>query len=211
MRAAAVSRMLAALLLCAGALAQAEPMQDVDYVLIDPPAGQRGPGVEVLEFFHYGCGACYRLEPLLDRWAADLPEDVRFLRAPALRNTGWIPLARLFFALDELGALPQLHGQVFRDIHERRLNLGDAERAAQWAQDNGLDRGAFTALLESEQMKARLQQARDLTVAYGVRSTPSMAVDGRYLTSAGMTGSVDALLAVVDALIDKARAARGGR
>ncbi|HWA12463.1 MAG TPA: thiol:disulfide interchange protein DsbA/DsbL [Burkholderiales bacterium] len=208
----AILRTIAALLLLgAAALAQAEPMQDVDYVLIDPPAGRPGQGIEVLEFFHYGCGACYRLEPLLSRWVADLPGDVRFLRVPALRNSSWIPLTRLFFALDELGALPQLHSQAFRDIHESRLNLRDAARAAQWAQDNGLDHGAFTTLLESEEMKSRVQQARDLTLAYGVRSTPSVAVDGRYLTSAAMTGSVDALLPVVDALIDKARAARGGR
>jgi thiol:disulfide interchange protein DsbA len=203
--------MAAALLLGAAALAHAEPMQDVDYVLIDPPATRPGAQVEVVEFFHYGCGACYRLEPLLNRWAANLPEDVQFLRVPALRNTTWIPLTRLFFALDELGALPQLHQQVFHDIHETRLNLGDAARAAQWAQDNGLDRKAFEAALESEDMKSRVQRARDLTVWYGVRNTPSIAVDGRYLTSAAMTGSVDALLPVVEALIDKARASRGSR
>jgi hypothetical protein len=50
-----------------------------------------------------------------------------------------------------------------------------------------------------------VQAARDTTVAYGVRTTPSIVVDGRYLTSAGMVGSVEALLPVVDALIDKVR------
>jgi hypothetical protein len=58
---------------------------------------------------------------------------------------------------------------------------------------------------------ALVQQARDTTVAYGVRSTPSLAVDGRYLTGAGIVGSLEALLPVLDGLIAKARGARAGR
>lgn len=195
-----------ALLLCAAA--RAEPMQDVDYVLIDPPVARPGAQVEVVEFFHYGCGACFRLEPLLDRWVGQLPADVLFLRVPALRNTSWIPLTRLFYTLDELGELPRLHGQVYRDIHENAMALGNSTRAGEWAERNGLDRRVFLEMLNSPGVTARVQRARDLTEAFGVHSTPSLLVDGRYLTSAGMTGSADALLPVVDALIDKARALR---
>jgi thiol:disulfide interchange protein DsbA len=54
-------------------------------------------------------------------------------------------------------------------------------------------------------VRAKVQKARDTTVAYGIRATPSMVVDGKYLTSGGMLGSLDALLPVVDGLIDKAR------
>lgn len=188
--------------------AQSDPMQDADYVVIDPPVGKPGPQIEVVEFFYYGCAACSRFEPHLNRWAAALPEDVRLARVPALRNTSWIPLTRLFFALDQLGVLPQLHAQVYRDIHENGLNLGDSTRAADWAQRNGLDRSAMLGALEADGMASRLQQARDLTAAYGVRNTPSMVVDGRYLTSAAMTGSIEALLPVVEGLIGKARQSR---
>jgi thiol:disulfide interchange protein DsbA len=208
-RARAIAQLLAALLVCVAATAYAEPMEDVDYVRIAPGANRTSARVEVIEFFHYGCAACYRLEPQLNRWAANLPEDVQLVRVPALRNTSWIPLTRLFFALDKLGVLPQLHDRVFRDIHESNLNLGDSSRAAQWAQDNGLDRKAFVEALDADDVKIRVRYARDLTTAYGVQNTPSIAVDGRYLTSAAMTGSAESLLPVVDALIDMARAARG--
>ncbi len=210
-RAVALKGVLAGLIFCATLLARAEPMEGADYLAIDPPQSPPTGQVEVIEFFHYGCTACYRLEPRLARWAAGLPRDVRFVRVPALRKRDWIPLTRLFFALDDLGELPRLHSQVFEDIHAGGLNLGDSTQAASWAERNGVDRVKFLEALNAGGMEARVQRARDLTVAYGVRATPSIAVDGRYLTSVAMVGSIDALFPVVDALIEKSRALRPGQ
>ncbi len=189
--------------------ARGEPMEDVDYVLIDPPISPRGERVEVVEFFHYGCAACYRFEPLLVEWLGRLPPDVEFRRMPALRRMDWIPLTRLYFVLQEAGELPRLHGQVYRDVHEKELNLGNSTEAIAWAARHGLDHEAFARALESKQVSAEVQRARDATVVYGIRATPSIVVDGRYLTGTGMVGSVKALLPVVDELIARARAARG--
>ena len=183
-------------------------MEDVDYVLVDPPIFPGGVQVEVIEFFHYGCAACYRFEPLLVDWLARLPPDVSFRRVPALRRMDWIPLSRLYFALEGVGELARLHGQVYLDVHEKNLNLGNSTESIAWAAQHGLDRGAFARMLESEQVSAEVQRARDATVAYGIRATPSIVIDGRYVTGTGMVGSVEALLPVVDELIAKARAAR---
>lgn len=209
--ACAVAALFAALVAVVPLSVQGEPMEDVDYVLIDPPISPRGEQVEIVEFFHYGCAACYRFEPLLVEWLGRLPADVEFRRMPALRRMDWILLTRLYFALQEAGELPRLHGQVYRDIHEKELNLGNVTEAIAWAARHGLDREAFARALESKQVSAEVQRARDATVAYGIRATPSIVIDGRYLTGTGMVGSVEALLPVVDELIAKARAARAKR
>jgi thiol:disulfide interchange protein DsbA len=201
-----VAALIAALVVTAPV--RAEPMEGVDYVLIDPPVSTRGEQVEVVEFFHYGCAACYRFEPLLVEWLERLPPDVEFRRMPALRRMDWIPLTRLYFALQETGGLRRLHGQVYRDVHEKGLNLGNSTEAIAWAARHGLDREAFARALESGQVSAEVQRARDATVAHGIRATPSIVVDGRYLTGTGMVGSVEGLLPVIDELIAKARAAR---
>jgi len=212
-----VGRFLAALSLAfintaSGAAAAAEPMEDVDYVLIAPQPGAAGGGrIEVIEFFYYGCDSCSRFEPMLARWLKKLPPDVSFRRVPALRRMDWVPLARLSFALEEAGALDRLHGEVYRAIHEGGVNLGDSRELLKWAEMNGLERAGFEIILNSDSVSAKVQKARDTTVAYGIRATPSMVVDGRYLTSGGMLGSLDALLAVVDGLIDKARKERAAK
>jgi thiol:disulfide interchange protein DsbA len=194
-----------------GAAAAAEPMEDVDYVLIAPQPGAGGGRIEVIEFFYYGCDSCYRFEPVLAGWLKKLPPDVLFRRVPALRRMDWVPLTRSYFALEEAGALDRLHGEVYKAIHERGINLGDSSELPKWAEMNGLERASFEKFLNSESVSAKVQKARDTTVAYGIRATPSMVVDGRYLTSGGMLGSLDALLPVVDGLIDKARKERAAK
>ncbi len=194
-----------------GATAAAEPMEDVDYVLIPLQPAAGGGRIEVVEFFYYGCDSCYRFEPMLSGWLKKLAPDVSFRRVPALRRMEWVPLTRLYFALEEAGAVDRLHDEVYKAIHEKDISLGDSSELPKWAETNGLERPSFEKILDSESVSAKVQKARDTTVAYGVRATPSMVVDGKYLTSGGMLGSLDALLPVVDGLIDKARKERAAK
>jgi protein-disulfide isomerase len=48
-------------------------------------------------------------------------------------------------------------------------------------------------------------------VAYGIRATPSFVVDGKYMTSGSLVGTLEALLPTVDALVDKARMSRNSK
>ncbi len=187
----------------------AEPMEDVDYVLIPPhPVVAQGK-IEVIEFFYYGCESCNRLEPQLQVWLKNLPQDISFRRVPALRRTAWVPLTRVYFALEQLGEIERLHTQIYRAVHDGGMNLGNSSELYAWAQRVGLDRDKLEQVLDSDLVRAQVQRARDATVAYGIRATPSFVVDGQYMTSGGMVGSLEALLPIVDGLIDKARATRG--
>jgi thiol:disulfide interchange protein DsbA len=56
----------------------------------------------------------------------------------------------------------------------------------------------------------RMMNSRALTDAFRIESTPSVAVDGRYLTSSGMTGGVAELMTAVEELIRMVREERRG-
>jgi protein dithiol oxidoreductase (disulfide-forming) len=186
----------------------AEPMEDLDYVLIAPQPVVAPGKIEVIEFFYYGCESCDRLEPHLQSWLRTLPQDTSFRRVPALRRLAWVPLTRVYFALEQLGEIERLHTQVYQAVHEGGLNLGNSAELRAWAQKVGLDGVKLEQILDSDRVRTQVQIARDATVAYGIRATPSFVVDGKYMTSGGMVGSLEALLPIVDGLIDKARAAR---
>jgi protein dithiol oxidoreductase (disulfide-forming) len=199
--------MIAGCLMLAPVAVAAEPIQDVDYVLIVPQPTPPGK-IEVIEFFFYGCESCYRLEPRLQSWLKSLPADVEFRRIPAIRRTAWTQLTRLYFALEELGEVDRLHMRVYRAIHEGGLNLGESSDRSEWARKAGIDADNLERTLESDNVQIQLQRAHDSTVAYGVRATPSFVVDGKYLTSGGTVGTLDAVLPVVDGLIDKVRSTK---
>jgi thiol:disulfide interchange protein DsbA len=196
------------LVLCivlAGA-ARAEPIEGLEYELLDPPRRTAEPNrIEVIEFFYYGCESCNRLEPRLAAWLARKPADIDLRRVPALRKTDWIPLTRVFFVLEELRALPQLHAEVYRAVHEEQRNLGTKSGLLDWAESKGLQRSEVERVLAADAIGIKVQKARDLTIAYDVRVTPSLVVDGRYLTSAGMIGDIDQVIPVLEELIAKAR------
>src|ERR1700761_2199317 len=99
--------------------ASGEKWQDgVNYPRVVPaqptnvPAGQ----VEVLEFFWYACPHCYALEPTMQTWLKSKPAYVTFVRIPVEWNENHRSLARLFYALDAMGKLNDVHGEIFKEI-----------------------------------------------------------------------------------------------
>jgi thiol:disulfide interchange protein DsbA len=79
----------------------------------------------------------------------------------------------------------------------------------QWAARNGIDRRRWNDAYFSPEVDARIARAAQATKRYEVQGTPSMVVDGRFLTSSSMTSTVRGILPVVDDLIRLARQKRG--
>ena len=103
------------------------------------------------------------------------------------------------------------HSEVYRGIHVHGSNLGDFSQLSSWADQQGIDRGRLKDALESDRVMAMVQQARNATIAYGIKATPTLVVDGQYLTNATMAGSVVAMIGILDALVDRARIERAKR
>ncbi|UCH48318.1 MAG: thiol:disulfide interchange protein DsbA/DsbL [Betaproteobacteria bacterium] len=191
------------------ALAGTQLIEGQDYVTIDPQPVNPGKRVEVIEFFFYGCESCYLLEPVLREWVARRATQIDFSLIPALRSSAWVPMSDLFFALHSLGALSQLHHRVYIAIHEQNRRLSSRREQIRWVSEYGVDPVAFELELDSDATMIATQQARDATVAYGIRATPSIVIDGRYLTTGEMIGNASRVAYVLDGLLEMALMARG--
>ncbi len=175
--------------------ALAGPTPDVEYKLINPPQPAAGKGVEVLEFFNYACSHCYDFEPLLKSWVKTKPKDVEFRYIPAVFNERMLPLAKTYYALEEMGVLDKLHDSVYEAIHEKRANLADRAVMIQWIAEQGVDAKKFEATYDSFSVDSKAQRAGQLTRSYRIGATPYVAVAGKYLTAPSLTlradGNVD--------------------
>lgn len=185
----------------------------IDYALVSPP--QRTdvkPGqVEVLEFFWYRCPHCYQLEPELAAWARKLPKNVVLKRVPGVLSDSWLPLTRAYYALEALGLVEQLHEQVFKAIHSQGMDLNNPDTFFDWAVTKGVDRAKLAAAYNSFGVNSKAMRAKQMTQAYKLTGVPGFAVNGKYTTSAYMTGSHAKLFEALDALIDMELKARGGK
>lgn len=192
----------------AQAWAQQQPRLNYEYRLIDPQPVTTGERIEVVEFFWYGCPFCYQLQGPLENWLKRKPADVELRRIPAILRESWVPHARLYYALEALGETGRLHQAVYDSLHLEKNGLFTASASADWAARNGIDRARWLAAYNSQEVERRVEQAHALTRAYSIHGTPSVVVDGRYLTSSGMTETVAAVIPIIDGLIRLTRERR---
>ena len=208
----------------ASTVAQAQLTAGKDYQPITPPQPTPpGKNIEVLEFFWYACPHCSQLQPSLQAWLKNKPADVAFRSQPAAFDESWTQLARTFYAIDTVGAVEKLHPEVFAAIHKTKkldpkVLVKDPKTLFAWVGEQKMDVKKFTDAYNSFTVVSKTQRTVDVTSAYGVSGTPSIAVDGRYLIAPAMVplkagNSVDyeRFFNNVDQLIAMARANRKGK
>ncbi len=195
----------AATLPAAFAQAQDGLREGTDYRRLNKPAPvDTGPGqVEVLEFFAYSCIHCYRFEPLMTAWMRKLPKEIVVRRVPVGFNAAFEPMQRLYFTLEAMGRLGDLHEKAFKAIHEERERFNSLDAVAAWAAKQGLDRQAFTQTYQSFGVSGKVKRALQLQDAYEVEATPSLGIAGRFI----VPGQAARTLVVADALIARVRQA----
>lgn len=165
-------------------------------------------GIEVAEVFWYGCPHCFNFKPLAEAWEERAPDDVNYVRIPAALGKSWEPHARAFYALEAMGELDKVHDALFQALAGERRPLNDGESLAAFVAEHGVDGEAFLKNFNSFGVNARMQQAQAKIRGARITGTPTMLVNGKYTVSASMAGSHEAVLEVVDYLIEQERNAQ---
>jgi thiol:disulfide interchange protein DsbA len=171
--------------------AQGAPVAGKEFKQLNPAQKVTGNQVEVLEFFSYACSHCDAFEPILNNWLSTKPKDVNFKHVPAVFNKRMIPLAQLYYTLEETDNLGKLHGKVYDAIHRQGKNLSDRETILEWAAAQGVDMKKFEATYDSFSVGTQTQRAMQMTRNYRIPGTPYMVVNGKYLTGPSMVARSD--------------------
>jgi thiol:disulfide interchange protein DsbA len=171
--------------------------RDVDYREIPQQKVETGDKIEVIDFFFYGCQYCNELLPRLDRWSRNKPADVVFRHYPVVRHDSWVPLAKTYFTLEAMGEVARLHTAVFHSYHVEDLYMSQEKVISEWAAKHGLDRDKFMAIYRSDEIRQKVERARKLTVDYDIQGTPSLVVDGKFLTDGSSSKTIDILDGIV--------------
>jgi len=188
------------------ARAQGAPVEGRDYARLAQPLPMPATGkVDVVEFFGYWCPHCNSFEPTLEAWVRKLPADVAFRRMPVAFSAPQEPYAKIYFTLEAMGLLEQMHRKVFAAIHVQRQRLDKDSEILAFMTANGVDAGKFSETFKSFTVASKFKQARQLAEAYRIDGVPTLGIHGRFFTSPSLAGGADQALRVADQLIQRAR------
>ena len=189
------------------ALAQPQPVEGKEFTRLQPPGPVSAPAgkVEALEFFGYWCPHCHAFEPSLDAWVRKLPADVVLRGVSVSFGAPHEPFQKLYYPLEAMGQLDTMHRKVFNAIHLQKLRLDKDADLQTLAKENNLDFAKLKDTMASFSVATKSNQAKQLANAYKLDGVPTLAVQGRFITSVGQAGGHERALQVMDALIQRAR------
>jgi protein dithiol oxidoreductase (disulfide-forming) len=191
------------------------PQNGVDYRTLDKAQPtESGNKVEVTEFFWYSCPHCNALEPTLEQWVKKQGDNIVFRRVPVAFRDSMVPQQKLYYALEALGKVDELHKKVFDAIHQQRQRLDTDATIVDWVTKQGIDKQKFLDVYNSFSVQSKARRAAQLQTAYQVDGVPLIAVEGQYMTSPSIVGAslgnqpepalFSATLQVMDWLVAKA-------
>lgn len=188
----------------------AEPIEaGKQYVELSSPVPVSKPGkIEVVELFWYGCPHCYHFEPTINPWIKKLPDDVHFVRIPAMFGGVWDAHGQLFVTLESMGVEDKVHAAIFDAIQKQGKKLAKPDEMAEFLATQGIDKDEFLKTYNSFAVKGQVEKDKKLAMAYQISGVPTMIVNGKYRFDIGSAGGPDQALQVADQLIAKERAAK---
>ncbi|GJM06713.1 MAG: hypothetical protein DHS20C10_04470 [marine bacterium B5-7] len=170
------------------------------------PASTEGK-VNVVEFFNYGCPACYHFEKEVEAWLATKPANVHFTRMPLSFHIQWEMLSKAYFVGEELQVLPKLTPIMFDVIHVKRQRLSTEKDLIPFFEKAGANKSAVeSAFSFSPLINNKMLQAQNLMKKNKIFILPTFIIAGKYKIDPSMLKEhADHLVTAVRALVNKAQ------
>jgi protein dithiol oxidoreductase (disulfide-forming) len=197
-----------------------------NYFLIDPAQPTSHPGkIEVTEVFSYGCPACNGFHSTAEQIAKSLPPNavMNYLAASFRPDENWPMYQRAFYAAQALNLVDKTHDAMFDAVWKSgelsTYNLKASglkphsawptiEDAAKFYAKYGVDPKEFVGVANSFTVNTKMKRADDLMKAYGVDSTPTMIVNGKYRFTASSAGGYAQSIELTQWLVAKEAAGK---
>ena len=197
-----------------------------NYFLIEPAQPSSTDGkVEVTEIFSYACPACNAFQPTIKKLREALPANATLVYLPASfrPDEDWPVFQRAYYTAQALGIADKSHDATFDAVWKEtdsKLRISDAvthqpikpmpttEDVAQFFTKFGVKAEDAVATANSFAINAKMKRADAMLKAYGVDSTPTLVVAGKYRLTVSSAGSIDQVIPLVKYLITKESGAK---
>ena len=181
-------------------------LEGMDFRKLPSPQPTESKGkIEIIEFFWYGCPHCYDLEPELVAWTKRQKKDVVVKRIPVAFRDDFLAHSQIYYALESMGKEVEFTPKVFEAIHKERKSLLKEDEIFNWVAGQGLDQKAFMTAYKSFTVITKAKTANTISQSYRVDGVPTIAVQGKYMTSPSIAGSKQRAIETLDYLVEQNR------
>lgn len=188
----------------------AQPFEEGQhYEKIGSPVSMPEDRVVVTDGFGYPCPACRRFMPFMDSWKEGQPDYVEVEHLPIALQPGWDLFARAYYTAEVMGIADETHEAMFKALHDERRQFRSFEDISGFYADYGVEASSFRNTSESFAVDAKLRQNRNDVRTYGIRSTPTVIVQGKWRVSPNGFGSYEEMLEVIEFLVEREAEALG--
>jgi thiol:disulfide interchange protein DsbA len=153
-----------------------ELVKDTDYQQMGPK-GTTNP--EILEFFNYGCPACYRMENFTQKYKKN-HKNTKFTLVPVGLNPSWKIYVKAYYLGSLLKVLNKSHTAMFHLLHvEKKIIKNDKELKAFFMM-LGVDSSKYDKANKSFALNAQIRKSKQLARKYRIAGIPTFVANEKY-------------------------------
>lgn len=177
--------------------------EEKGYDTLSPAQPVANPAkVEVIEFFWYGCPHCYNLEPYVNKWLENKPENVEFIRQPAAFSQLWADHAKVYYVAEALGIVDKVHGDIFELVQKnQQKNLRTEAQLLDFFTKHGVEAAKVQEAFNSFAVDNKVRKAKVTPARYGLTGVPALIVNGKYKITGKLAGSHENMITILEQLI----------
>lgn len=173
-----------------------------DYAIIPNQSEQSShEKPQILEFFNYGCPACFRVDAPLEVWIKKKGNTIDFEKIPVAFNKAWENYARAWYIAKNLSMTDKISPILFKAIHVEKKTL-DTPAMINLFVRQGADKSVVTSAFEhSLTIDMAVKNGMTQMAGYQISVIPSFVVNQRYRTDAQMAETPERLMKILDYLL----------
>src|SRR5690606_15384927 len=103
----------------------------------------------------------------------------------------WNLHGQMFYTLESLGKLEEVHPAIFQAIHNQNNRLDNEKAMLEFVAPYGIEADEFKRAWGSFGVRSKMDQANRLARAYRATGVPTLIINGKYRIEGGMVGGFE--------------------
>lgn len=141
------------------------------------PKGTANP--EILEFFNYGCPACYRMESFVGEYKSS-HKNTKFTYVPVGLNASWEIYVKAYYLGVLLKVIDKSHPAMFHLLHVKKKIIKNDKELKAFFMTFGVDSAKYDKAIKSFSLNAQIRKSKQLARKFSISGIPAFVANEKY-------------------------------